>query len=265
MGDEFSWFDLKKYEPSKEFDLAKWYRQVVLRSTFLQLSVGDPENFFDLFPLWCEAIKINPILKDCDSNTGSWKHFSGIDTVSTYSVRLTPLCDFLVIDDVDYFNEQQLSRISKSNYFFNNDRDKDLKEIVNKPLNLHSLDDDSYLGEINLTVDLNSTDEQIINDFKKVLSEYRKLSGHVSQEKKITPKNMKNWYEKRLLPYCDLVLVSRYEKIKIGQAKLANLLFSEEKDIDTVLRLRRTTIPNANYLFDEKTNEVMWAQLQSES
>jgi len=270
MSDKFSWFDLRKYEQTKEFDLAKWYEQVVIRSHLLYLSErSDQEGFCDSFSHSCERIKIGPILSiSYDDDLGSWKRSTNIDPISTYSVRMKPLREFLVVNKVDYFNTDQLSRIaSKTSYSFYDNCDKDLMEIADKPYDLHHLGDELYSNYISLAVDLDSTDEQIMNDLKKVLSEYRKLSGHTSQEKKITPKNMKNWYEKKLLPYCDLVLVSRYEKIKIGQAKLANLLFSEEKDIDIVLRLRRTTIPSANYLFkfSEGMSEIMWAQLQSEA
>ncbi|WP_221900093.1 hypothetical protein [Bathymodiolus platifrons methanotrophic gill symbiont] len=48
--------------------------------------------------------------------------------------------------------------------------------------------------------DLAATDEQILDDFKSVLSEYREISKYNPPLKNFTPKKMKEWYEKKLLP-----------------------------------------------------------------
>lgn len=259
MNNDFSWFDLKNYELSKEFNLYQWYIEVTARSSILFYHGKDVDWRKNSYESIVTEIKEKPISLHCrcDSEIGRWKDIRNIDPTIRYSVQLTPAYEYMDFDKSRYFNED----VSIDNCFDT----EELRQKVSVPLNLLDLDLGMTPHFMNVTVDLAATNEQILDDFKSVLSGYREISKYDPPLKNFTPKKMKEWYEKKLLPYCDLLIVSKYQNYKMTQASMANLLFRNEPDVDTVLRLRRTTIPNANYLFDEKTHRAMWAQLQSEA
>ncbi len=255
-----SWFDLKKYNGLNELDLIGWHRQIQIRSWLL-------DHGFDKLEFWLDRIKKNPILKNYIPNEGDPKYFfdlvvtpKGKSTVNTTTVmehwRATN----------DWYFSNGLSHIGKlcDLSIKGCNITKEQQKQIDTPLSslYASIGSDNGEDE-NVTIDLAATDEQITKDFCKWLSEYRKLNNHKFTKNNFTDKDFKEWIQWRLLPYIDLVIISRFEGKQITQAKTANLIYSDASiDTDIVDRLRRTTKPKAMRLFSLVTLEELEAQIK---
>ena len=139
--------------------------------------------------------------------------------------------------------------------------DEDKEALINTPINL-LLDNEGFTDGI-LTVNLDATDEQIINDFSHWLSEYRKFIGYQTKRKNFCEKDFSEWVQWRLIPYFDLKIAASIEKKELTQSRAANLIFFYEYDVGIVDRLRRTTIPKAKWLISYEVIGAMNSQLNA--
>ncbi len=114
-------------------------------------------------------------------------------------------------------------------------------------------------------IDLNSSDEQLKEDFAVWLDEERKRRDCPASKKNFSKADLEGWHESSVLPYLDLMLWSEIEKIKISQYVIAQAIFpnaySIESDVDPLGKLK-TTKKKAEYLMDYKAMKLLELQVR---
>lgn len=137
------------------------------------------------------------------------------------------------------------------------------KELIDTPIDLLFQERYEWNGVAHAAIDLSATDQQIMNDFQKWLTNSRKVLSCKSNKTNFSDKNLSDWVQWRLLPYIDLMIVTNAEKCVLTQAKAARLIFNDEFDVDIVDRLRRTTKPKAEWLLSGNTVEAIGIQIHA--
>lgn len=94
-------------------------------------------------------------------------------------------------------------------------------------------------------IDLQASDKQIIDDFKQLLSSYRKRTSFAPPT--ITEAKLKQWFRNRVLPYTDLKLWAQWTNTKLKNRDLVELLFPDTEalanhPIDSIRRDCRDAI-----------------------
>jgi hypothetical protein len=238
-----SWFDLKKYEKLKELDLQGWATQLEIRRNMLTFKV--------LAEIYVNKIKENPIFIYSDDTDSD---------IKTFSFKLPPSLS------VKSKNKNQELHEGNEKYIgWLEMTDNEMDEFI-KGGNERYIEDTGYLirgVSSEVVVDLTATDEQIINDFRQWLTDYRKSIGYTPIKKSFTEKHLFEWTQWRLLPYLDLKIVSCIEGKELKLSRVARLLFEDEYEIDIVDRLRRTTKPKAEWLIKDETIDAILTQVRS--
>jgi hypothetical protein len=172
-----------------------------------------------------------------------------------------------------YWEITQQDKLSDIWELFNPERisdeitDDQLK-LARTPINLVYRDRDiSTLptSPTHVTVELAATDKQIMDDFRKWLTEYRKIINHEIIKNSFTQSDFDYWIRYCIIPYIDLTLIAKYKGKKLTQNKLARLIFPNEYDIDIVGRIRQVTKPIAERLLKKNTCLALRAQILHEN
>ena len=106
-------------------------------------------------------------------------------------------------------------------------------------------------ADAHVVIDLYASDKQILEDTKKWLIEFRKISNiKAASDAHFFHDVHKRWWTWSIVPYLDLFLWSNYENVEISNALMARTIFAnistaEKQAIDT---LRDSTIPKAQEL-----------------
>lgn len=255
---DVSWFDLKKYDDLASMDLGGWHTQLDVRYLIFSC-VSDYENThpdlrnYDVLDLF-ECIKENPVwrynVEDLEFERKPYQEISKYP-FNTYSVRNTQALDIFncasngnfknIWDNCKKYNEIDL--------------DDDLFDLISTPYDLLYSNDDFETA--NLRINLTATDEQITNDFKYWLTEYRKHTGYKYHKNNFTNKDLAYWHELQILPLIDLDIYAAIEGVKITDETIAGLI---NQGVD---RLRKTIKPKSAQLLRYKTLAAIEAQLSS--
>ncbi len=111
-----------------------------------------------------------------------------------------------------------------------------------------------YMGGFTFAqVDIGAPDELLIEDFKKWLTDIRKLTGISTHPQKFTPTEIADWHKKRVLPFIDLTIWGKLMKQNITQHQVGMVLFPDDYDISLSDRVRRTIKPLADNLMKPRT------------
>lgn len=258
------WFKLENYDKLKTNrgiieDLKLWRRQLLIRQYIKNKLDGRPE--WDdsqrkyarqhVINEWLPFIKTNPVLgdefEDCIlTQTRGGQRFSSasFDQRTVYS---TP-ADYIY----DFDNRHHTRLREKASLTI---KQKLHDGVIKKPKGwvcldafIDSLPIDYHRFEAgcdergrftNVTVNLTATDGQIKEDFEKWLKAYRKATGYMPNEKlrgdattkkspKFNEKEIKEWFDLKLLPYIDLCLMAKAQGAEPTNTQMAELLFPEE-------------------------------------
>ena len=258
---DLSWFDLRKYDGLAELDLIGWQRQIEIRS-FLLFALGqldiDP-RYGKYIKLWLDDIKIMPVLSLYQANENT--HYV-TKPKGQSSLHTTTAWEFWM-EAGDKGDDDQFSEVWSFCRMENcNTTDDKQRKIINTPMSeLYKNISIDCCGHEHITLDLTATDEQLINDFKVWLSEQRAATKEQPTKNNLTDKCMKSWVKNRLLPYIDLVIINGFEKLGLTQVTIANLIHSDDVNVDVVDKTKRTTRPKAMQLFTETINEQLMMQI----
>jgi hypothetical protein len=301
-----SWFHLKNYEGLKDLDTYGWYRQLVIRGRIKSLlltyddiieiereDLNDSERseiyeaitdrellarewaVLHAVPAlrWIERIKSNPIIDSNDSDVYKMHESQSKYPFNTYSITSTSAWNMYLIA-----NDDQLSDVWKYCDILYEEIEVTEKQgdLIETPYDLLAIDRGilENKGLAHVTVDLTATDEQIRQDFCHWLTEYRRATKfgpkNKKQQKFFTSTDLSNWEEERLLPYIDLMLISKIEGKKINNPDMAKLIYSDKysdkrSDLDFTDKVRRTIHKKAVKLIRQKTLAAIEAQLHSKS
>lgn len=266
MSKEFdtSWFDLTNYDKLSTLDLSDWYELIIVRASLIDDieayrrlleeydDYGRKEFIFSMIQSACLHIKTNPSIPFLEFGFGDSYNREYICT-SVYSTCASA--------HFDIANDPKLSDISellKPEYIFDNLSDED-SMIISKPIDMILMDRDVT----HVTVQLEATDEQIMNDFRQWLNKYREITGRESIKKLFKQTDFNKWIKYGVLPYLDLKIIANIEGKKIKQVKMAHLIFPDEYDVGTEGRIRQVTKPEAEQLIKKDTLRAIQAQVWS--
>lgn len=255
MSKEFdtSWFDLKNYDKLNMLDLHEWYGQISFREYLLHHNNANKSQ--------SECIKKNPIIVTDEDRYYDGRgrpikysfNTSSVESMSAYDLWENVMIQANELHDVWKCCGSVLCR----------DATDEQKKLAYTPWDLVAKERNVDSAVFNIVgVDLGASDEQIMNDFRHWLTEYRKFTGYESPKKNFTDKDLSEWVAYRVIPYIDLKIIANFEGKTIKQAKMARLIFPDEYDIDITERLRRTTKPKADWLFSGSTITAILAQIQ---
>lgn len=246
--DDLSWFDIGKYDRTKSWGVPDWTRHLGVR--YMLKGVADRGHCVGKSP----NDSLNEILVKilCNPTPNEGGHVGGF--LAKGSSRVW---DRTVVDVYDgqfrLKNEayQDVDSAAKA-WYHHIDVTGEVPEIPALldrafiDLIYERFPDSSYYEEV--FVDLNTSDAQLIGDFKNWLAKKREARGIGAPKKDVTDADMQDWWRYRVLALIDIDLFCHYTDTSISQATLGNLLFPDEFDIDVSERVRKVVRPLANKL-----------------
>ncbi len=261
-----SWFDLKKYEGLKDLDLQGWLNQIRVR--IWARALNEDSRFSRL-------IKNTPIVQEiCSLDVDAQKY-----PFNTNSVKSIPAKDIWFHTSVSNSPLNEVWRYCEKDRF-KKSLTKEQNDLIEMPLNLlfRQMLPRAFFFNANgcdnyVSVDLTATDEQIMNDFKIWLTEYRKFADYPALQKKdstkplkeIGEKEFKQWRENRILPYLDLTIIEKCENKTLRKETLFKLIFPDDKScLNPEEKLKKTVKPLANWFLSSETISAIKFQLAKE-
>jgi hypothetical protein len=242
-----SWFDLKNYEHLKNTSLEDWAE--LLQDRFIYYSIVEIHEH-DILQNNIEDENLSLFIS---SVVTALKHGDSV------FIDETPKHLRTSVNDLSLYEVWLMSKDPRM-ILIQPDRCKDeLSKIALEPF---GVDKDNRLARV--TVNLSAPDEQIKKDFSNWLANCRQETDIKSKKKLFTQADFDHWVEYGVVPYLDLMIISKIEGKKITQNKLAHLIFPEEYDVDRVGRLRQVTKPAAESIIDNEIHRALSAQFSSE-
>jgi hypothetical protein len=133
---------------------------------------------------------------------------------------------------------------------------KEREKLINK---YNGPIDADYETDGFIQVDLSATDQQLVEDFSLWLKAKR-AEQHDRRTSPITGKDFADWVDSKVLPYFDLVAISKIEGTPLSNHLIGDLLFPNELDVDVAERVRKVTKRKAQQVFSYETMEILSAQ-----
>lgn len=216
-----AWFDLTKYEFTRNLDSLGWFKQLIARELHL---------------IKASSISIEP------TNELILKKF--VPTIRTHPS--------LFIEDH--------TAISLFNLVY---PDTPEKEILEQFLGVSQIKSNKFVSKSHIDlyqVNYNFSDEFLIENFKKCLALGRKKHQSIYR-KPFQKSDFQHWTKLGILPYIDLFLWAKEEKIHITHRVLANALYPfGDKGEETI---RKTTIPLVEEIVSPHTMMQLHAQART--
>lgn len=229
------WFDIKKYSEAKTLTPIEWYTNLDKRLGFfnsmrVKTNPKSRSEKKEMANNYCneiiEAIKINPLFHS-DSES-----------------------ELLINKSTVKFREK---RVDEHGF------GPGLAELL-------SMAGDRYCektGDCKLTINLHANDKQIIADFKEWLKTIRyELDVSVNKKTPFSEKDLLEWAEYGVLPYLDLKIWSGFTGQKITQSVIGNTIYSDQIDVDTTERIRKTTKKKADWLMTRPVIDALGVQIK---
>lgn len=119
-------------------------------------------------------------------------------------------------------------------------------------------------------VDLNSSDEVLIEAFKNWLPKARDLHNKVFSEERGAVKSkfkkslLKKWKELRVIAYLDMRILAEYFQQSPTMKQYADAVYHDLYDIDTTEKVRKTLLPVINDIMDGYCLDDLMRQIQAE-
>jgi hypothetical protein len=127
---------------------------------------------------------------------------------------------------------------------------------------LELLKEDALLAPNHCSVNLNASDEVLIEHFREWLSRTRSNAGH-KQTPKFSSVSYSKWKKHKILPFVDLSLWALYRNFQISNEEYGDILFPDE-DVDRSEKVRKTTKKLAEEIFNPSTERAIKWQLELE-
>ena len=239
-------FGIKKYEALGRLTSFDWAYQLEIRSILWRLSSErEPlDQWPNLYQQLHEDIKENPILNIPDGYTSISAYQASnkiLEITGEFSDLhqdyVAPLTLGFTFDAVKQLPEEIIDILEKENEKY--------LEYSGLPLDFYVY---RYQGdivrEIQLTVDLDGSDENILGDFKKYLVAARTLY-QTPKDGKITRNMIQRLSQNKILPFLDLSIWSKINDKKISYQNTAKWLFTHKLDDVNADKIRKVTRPLA--------------------
>jgi len=249
-----SWFDLSKYDALNGMSLRWWWCQIEMRTYLVNMMDPMTESLDSSFaehqlPILQET-PIIPLPEDV-SGLSSMCGWNSLPIRSLTSMDVYQLYRYIPEKEWDKCEELTSARgESETSLGFN----YEFSEIsVTQNENKYAVCYPN--GDLNfLSINLSASDKTLINEFKNWLKKHRKETNSTKLKSRIDESDINKWCDYKILPYIDLILWGYFNEIAINQNILGEVLFCDERDVDSTERIRQTTIPLAKKVFSNKMN-----------
>lgn len=225
-------FDIKKYVDARQFNTADWWALAFRKRSDLYWSWEDEINLLGDEKGWLSKLNIlldNPL--QIGVEPGAKDVYSPLpkrDPASTDTVwPLTLEKAYLLRELIDEKNLMALQLILE-----HQDRDEKDEDTLHEAFDSHrrAMEEPFWDHLGHLVVDLRATDDDIRQDFKTWLSEFRKL--HEVQPKFLVFQTgkMETWAKDHVLAYMDLYLWAGAQNAVFTDTVMGEALFSPTKN-----------------------------------
>lgn len=262
MAEEFdtSWFDLKNYEVFKTMTIDEWVEQLALRvfyhNRFSQYKEGG-QIFLHSDKMSDDEMRTY-LVQSLELATSCLKMGDRSVIVRDHTLmQSNSVLDLAMLDVFEMAQDDRFIRVRPdkcNNNFFEENEDL-FEEMSTQPFGFWNNE-----SQATIKVNLYATDEQIQRDFSQWLTDCRQKSVIKPPKKILSQTKIDYWIQYGVIPYIDLVLISRFEGKRITQYKLAQLIFPDEYDVDIVGRLRQVTKPEAARIINNNFHKTLYAQ-----
>lgn len=256
-------FSIGKYSDTKNWGISEWVTNLEIRLliggaiTFRNRADTDLDLGFDLARLTDHILR-EPIL--CEKQP--LKQAGLIKEVSHTSVSDMTVFDFFCGSE-SAIPEQLKLPLELFKRTLNTNQTKNV--FIMRPLwKLYEDVEIDDLGEVFVRVDLNSTEEKTIEDFRTWLKNIRALRDIKTPTKQFTKNDFESWSRYGLLPYLDLSNWAKARNTTISQQVIGATLFPDEFDISLAERVRKVTAPMARSVAQESFIDALRAQAAAE-
>ncbi|MBU9373430.1 hypothetical protein KTE28_03665 [Burkholderia multivorans] len=117
---------------------------------------------------------------------------------------------------------------------------------------------------VRVRVDLNSSDEKIVSDFRAWLAETRRRTGITVKKRRFSDSDFHDWAEKRVLAYIDLKIWQEKSNVRLTNHVIGTALFPDEFDVALSERVRKVVAPLAEFAVAGSTITALYSQIMSE-
>ena len=249
------WFNIDNYKASKNYTLTQWRLALVLRH------IAFNPNYQNIEADGKNTIAARILVEGAPKNLGRLVD-EGVKLEKTNIEEETPcMVKSLTIRDACFFGnlieEDQDFKPFMQEIFDSEEEVKGLSQNLDKTIDdKYDLSQDGFFV---LEVDLNTTDDNLIDNFTKWLKGARKKYGVPYYRKNLTKEHLQKWYNYGVLPYMDLMYWSRLTNTKIPWHVIGEAVISDEisANIDTTNTVRTTTKKYATMLDHPKMLETL--------
>jgi hypothetical protein len=109
-------------------------------------------------------------------------------------------------------------------------------------------------------VDLETPDDELIEEFKRWVAETRINLQIVPLSRSFSASDLILWSDFRVLAYIDLLLWAQSRNLKIATSLMGDVLFPDEHDVSRDDRVRKVVAREARRLMDVRTLRLMQSQ-----
>jgi len=211
------WFDLENYCEINNFSIMDWYLQIARRMEILKLNtdieISDEDRSFLLNDR--EHVRSYGLFAERDVTANRDRN------TETHASAVRPTTCFDIMLKYHMLPDELQSKLS-TEFVESIDQHKD----TDKPFDVYIKENDWGMEQLgkSLQVNLNATDEVLIQDFKNWLSLVR-TAFEIKNDKFVTYADIKSWQDNQVLPYLDLLDWMNETGTKISKQKIAKLLF----------------------------------------
>ncbi|MCA8147962.1 DUF6387 family protein [Burkholderia vietnamiensis] len=117
---------------------------------------------------------------------------------------------------------------------------------------------------VKIHVDLESSDEKLVSDFRAWLAETRRRTGITVKRRRFSDSDFYDWAEKRILAYLDLKIWQEKNHIRLTNHLVGVALFPDEFDVALSERVRKVVAPLAEFAIAQSTITALYSQVMSE-
>ena len=268
-----AWFDLDRYHELAEFELDDWLINLTWRAAFLNWLGDQIEEFRTEIEDRFQSNQGRPLAKR------RTKPYDWANDRYSRGPESHPELKTATVRSLSVLNVAQIIKWgAEGNYEFSKklcgaaeqmdslDWSSDFQRFMSEPFDLQERSEimGTDFGDVKAEIDLFAPDDVIIADFPKWLGSARKVF-EIPSQRMFSDAQLSKWVEFRIIPYMDLTLWAKLEKVNISYAVLGNALFPDEFDVDLPDRIRRVTKPQADRLTQSRVIEAMVRQLRGAS
>lgn len=250
------WFDINKYEATKNMSPQDWFSQLLVRNILEQVFRDCPHSYFYLtYKDYGTYIEKDPF--------PNWKQTSEKmrEIIDTFHLRAVELAR--VLSSYGFLR----GTLSNKQYQYLSDWYAKFITFEKQPPKVEKMPDwfiqelNSKSNKILIEIDLEAADQLIFKQLKPLMQQEREKRA-MNEEQIIinaSPKQLQSWYEFGVFPYCDLRNWARVNRISIPYRIYADAIFTRcEKGEETI---RRTTKKLTNKLLTADAIYQFYLQL----